>query len=51
MQILLYIARANYDSHDLQQAKQCLLRAIHLAPTDHKLWFNAALTMQVCTCP
>ncbi|MEW5301852.1 MAG: hypothetical protein WDW36_004683 [Sanguina aurantia] len=45
-QILLYLARAHYDSDDLRSAKSCLVRAIHLAPTDYKLRFNAALTMQ-----
>ncbi len=51
--MLLYLARGHYDSDDLKAAKQYLLRAIHIAPTDYKLRFNAALTMQVsgcCTC-
>ena len=46
-QVLLYLARGHYDSDDLKSAKQYLLRAIHIAPTDYKLRFNAALTMQV----
>ena len=46
-QVLLYLARGHYDSDDLRSAKQYLLRAIHIAPTDYKLRFNAALTMQV----
>ena len=46
-QVLLYLARGHYDSDDLKSAKQFLLRAIHIAPTDYKLRFNAALTMQV----
>jgi len=46
-QLLLYLSRAYYDSDNLLQAKKCLLRAIHLDPTNYALWFNAALTMQV----
>ena len=46
-QVLLYLARGHYDSNDLKSAKQCLLKAVHIAPTDYKLRFNAALTMQV----
>ena len=45
-QVLLYLARGHYDSDDLKTAKMYLLRAIHIAPTDYKLRFNAALTMQ-----
>ena len=47
LQVLLYLARGYYDSDDLRGSKQCLLRAIHIAPTDYRLRFNAALTMQV----
>lgn len=46
-QVLLYLARALYDSNKLAEAQSCLKRAIHLAPTDYKLRFNFALTMQV----
>lgn len=46
-QLLLYLSRAYYDSDDLLQAKQVLLKATHQSPTDYKLWFNLALTMQV----
>ncbi|GLC38649.1 hypothetical protein PLESTB_000456300 [Pleodorina starrii] len=45
-QVLLYLARALYDSNKLNEAQSCLKRAIHLAPTDYKLRFNYALTMQ-----
>ncbi|GIL51578.1 hypothetical protein Vafri_7539 [Volvox africanus] len=45
-QVLLYLARALYDSNKLNEAQACLKRAIHLAPTDYKLRFNYALTMQ-----
>ncbi len=45
--MLLYLARALYDSNKLAEAQSCLKRAIHLAPTDYKLRFNFALTMQV----
>ncbi|KAG2487876.1 hypothetical protein HYH03_013459 [Edaphochlamys debaryana] len=45
-QVLLYLARALYDSNKLAEAQACLKKAIHLAPTDYKLRFNFALTMQ-----
>ncbi|KAG2448186.1 hypothetical protein HYH02_006771 [Chlamydomonas schloesseri] len=45
-QVLLYLARALYDSNKLSEAQSCLKRAIHLAPTDYKLRFNYALTLQ-----
>ncbi|GFR40487.1 hypothetical protein Agub_g1054 [Astrephomene gubernaculifera] len=45
-QVLLYLARALYDSNKLGEAQVCLKRAIHLAPTDYKLRFNFALTLQ-----
>ncbi|PNW85504.1 hypothetical protein CHLRE_03g189605v5 [Chlamydomonas reinhardtii] len=45
-QVLLYLARALYDSNKLTEAQSCLKRAIHLAPTDYKLRFNYALTLQ-----
>ncbi|KAK9810525.1 hypothetical protein WJX72_012163 [[Myrmecia] bisecta] len=44
--ILLYLARAHYDADNLMEAKSALLRAMHLDPSDHKLGFNTALTMQ-----
>eukprot|EP00798_Chlamydomonas_sp_ICE-L_P008150 gene8150-1403_t len=44
--VLLYLARAHYDGGDLRAAKQHLLRCIHVAPTDYKIRFNVALTMQ-----
>jgi tetratricopeptide (TPR) repeat protein len=31
--VLLYLARAYYDSENLLEAKRTLLRAIHVAPT------------------
>lgn len=44
--ILLYLARAHYDADDLVAARQALLRAIHLAPSDHRLRFNLGVTLQ-----
>ena len=44
--VLLYLARAHYDADRLGDARATLLRALHLAPADHKLHFNVALTMQ-----
>jgi len=45
-QVLLYLSRVYYDSDDLQDAKKVLLQAIHRDPSDYKLRFNVALTMQ-----
>ena len=45
--MLLYLARAHYDGDDLRAARQHLLRAVHVAPTDYKIRFNVALIMQV----
>jgi RNA polymerase-associated protein CTR9 len=39
--------RAHYDADQLPEAKRTLTKALHLAPTDHKLRFNVAVTMQV----
>lgn len=39
--------RALYDADQLPAAKRTLCRAMHLEPSDHKLRFNVALTMQV----
>ncbi len=44
--MFLCLARACYDSDDLKAAKRYLMRAIHIAPTDYRLRFNAGLTMQ-----
>ena len=44
--VLLYLARAYYDADRLDDARATLLRALHLAPADHQLHFNIALTMQ-----
>ncbi len=46
--LLLYLARAYYDAGDLKEARSVLLKAVHLAPSDHRLHFNIALTMQAC---
>jgi RNA polymerase-associated protein CTR9 len=45
-QVLLYQARSAYDSGDYKIAKHFLLRAVHVAPLDYNLRFNAAVTMQ-----
>lgn len=47
LQVLLYLARAYYDSDNLLKGQAALARATHLAPTDYKLRFNFALTLQV----
>lgn len=45
-QVLLYMARAYYDCNQIGEAKRCLLRAVHLAPSDWKLRFNVAFCLQ-----
>ena len=42
--------RAEYDADQLPEAKRTLTKALHLAPTDHNLRFNVALTMQARAC-
>lgn len=44
--VMLYLARAFYDSDRLPEARATLLKAAHLQPTNHQLRFNIALTMQ-----
>ncbi|PRW61484.1 RNA polymerase-associated CTR9-like protein [Chlorella sorokiniana] len=44
--VMLYLARAQYDADHLPEAKRTLTKALHLAPTDHQLRFNVALTLQ-----
>eukprot|EP00884_Botryococcus_braunii_P015610 jgi/Botrbrau1/2732/Bobra.0164s0012.1 len=44
--VLLYLARAYYDSDRLPEACSALLKALHLQPTNHELRFNVALTLQ-----
>lgn len=39
--------RAQYDYDQLPEAKRTLTKALHLAPTDHQLRFDVALTLQV----
>ena len=46
-QVPPYCCRAYYDSDNLPEAKKTLLKAMHVAPTNHRLRFDAALTMQV----
>lgn len=44
--VMLYLARAQYDADQLPEAKATLTKALHLAPTDHKLRFDVAVTLQ-----
>ncbi len=44
--VMLYLARAYYDADRLPDARATLIRALHLAPGDHKLHFNIGVTMQ-----
>ncbi|KAF5748435.1 hypothetical protein HS088_TW04G00389 [Tripterygium wilfordii] len=45
-QILLYIARTHYEAEQWQDCKKTLLRAIHLAPSNYTLRFDAGVAMQ-----
>lgn len=47
LQILLYMARAYHDAGDHLASKSCLLRAIHLAPSNIKMRFDLAFVLQV----
>lgn len=44
--LLLYLARAQYESNDGEEAIKTVARALHLAPADHRLRFNAAYLLQ-----
>ncbi|XP_008776475.1 protein CTR9 homolog [Phoenix dactylifera] len=45
-QILLYLARTYYEAEQWQDCKKTLLRAIHLAPWNYTLRFDAGVAMQ-----
>jgi hypothetical protein len=45
--LLAPACRAQYDADQLPEAKRTLTKALHLAPTDHNLRFDVAVTMQV----
>ncbi|KAI3864291.1 hypothetical protein MKX03_006124 [Papaver bracteatum] len=45
-QILLYLARTHYEAEHWQDCKKTLLRAIHLAPSNYTLRFDAGVSMQ-----
>ncbi|XP_058186995.1 protein CTR9 homolog isoform X1 [Rhododendron vialii] len=45
-QVLLYLARTHYEAEQWQDCKKTLLRAIHLAPSNYTLKFDAGVAMQ-----
>lgn len=45
-QVLLYLARTHYEAEQWQECKKTLLRAIHLAPSNYTLRFDAGVTLQ-----
>lgn len=45
-QILLYVARTHYEAEQWQDCKKTLMRAIHLAPSNYMLRFDAGVVMQ-----
>lgn len=44
--MLLYLARTHYEAEQWQECKKTLLRAIHLAPSNYTLRFDAGVTLQ-----
>ena len=44
--LLLYLAKAQYECDEIEAARTTIAKALHLAPTDHRLRFNAAYLMQ-----
>ncbi|WPT12725.1 RNA polymerase-associated protein CTR9-like protein [Picochlorum sp. SENEW3] len=44
--LLLYLARAQYESNNGEEAIKTVAKALHLAPADHRLRFNAAYLLQ-----
>lgn len=44
--VLLYLARTHYEAEQWQDCKRTLLRAIHLAPSNYTLRFDAGVTLQ-----
>ena len=45
-QVLLYLARTHYEAEQWQDCIKTLLRAIHLAPSNYTLRFDAGVAMQ-----
>lgn len=45
-QILLYLARTHYEAEQWHDCKKTLLRAMHLAPSNYTLRFDAGVVMQ-----
>ncbi|KAG9160851.1 hypothetical protein Leryth_008663 [Lithospermum erythrorhizon] len=45
-QVLLYLARTHYEAEQWQECKKALLRAIHLAPSNHTLRFDVGVALQ-----
>ncbi|KAH6806874.1 binding protein [Perilla frutescens var. frutescens] len=45
-QVLLYLARTHYEAEQWLDCKKTLLRAIHLAPSNYTLRFDAGVTLQ-----
>ena len=44
--LLLYLAKAQYECDEVEVARNTIAKALHIAPTDHRLRFNAAYLMQ-----
>lgn len=44
--LLLYLAKAQYEGDQVDHAIKTVAKALHIAPGDHRLRFNAAYLMQ-----
>lgn len=44
--LLLYLAKAEYEADEVKEAIKTVSKALHIAPTDHRLRFNVAYLMQ-----
>lgn len=44
--LLLYLSKAQYESDQIEHALKTISKALHVAPGDHRLRFNAAYLMQ-----
>ena len=45
-EVMLYLARAQYEADQFEAATRTILKALHLFPTSHTMRFNAGLVLQ-----
>lgn len=46
LEVMLYLAKAHYESKDYPNCISTLSRALHMYPSDLRLWYNIALTQE-----